>query len=89
MDNTEEIIIKINDKRITYLRNSKNLGIVKTLNKGINPAKGKYIARMDAYDVMLGNRLQLQVDFLEQNPDYGFDDIFVSIKRIACHFPQE
>lgn len=70
-DNTEDIIRGINDNRIVYLKNDKNLGIVKTLNKGIEIAKGKYIARMDADDVMLGNRLQLQVNFLEQNPDYG------------------
>jgi len=70
-DNTEHVIKSIKDQRIVYLKNNKNLGIVKTLNKGIKLAKGKYIARMDADDLMLGNRLQLQVDFLEQNPDYG------------------
>ncbi|MET4083357.1 glycosyltransferase involved in cell wall biosynthesis [Pedobacter sp. UYP30] len=70
-DNTEEILKAIGDERIVYLKNPTNFGIVKTLNIGIKLAKGKYIARMDADDVMLGNRLQEQIDFLESNPDYG------------------
>ena len=71
VDNTESIVKEIKDSRIIYLKNPKNLGIVKTLNRGIKLAKGKYIARMDADDVMVGNRLQEQIEFLEVNPDYG------------------
>lgn len=70
-DNTENVIKSIASDKIIYLKNDENSGIVKTLNKGIELARGKYIARMDADDIMLGNRLQLQIDFLEQNPDYG------------------
>ncbi|MDN5283941.1 MAG: hyaD 1 [Mucilaginibacter sp.] len=70
-DNTEEIVNNINDKRIAYLKNPVNMGIVATLNRGLDIAKGKYIARMDADDIMLGNRLGDQVDFLDQNADYG------------------
>ncbi|RYE46452.1 MAG: glycosyltransferase, partial [Sphingobacteriales bacterium] len=42
-----------------------------SLNKGLKLAEGKYVARMDADDIMLPNRLLLQVDFMENNPDYG------------------
>lgn len=70
-DDTEEIINAIKDKRIVYLKNSVNIGIVATLNKGLKLAKGKYIARMDADDVVLGNRLEKQIFFLEHNPEYG------------------
>ena len=70
-DNTEEIVSKISDSRIVYLKNSSNKGIVYTLNKGIDLAKGEYIARLDADDIVLGNRLQVQTDFLSKNPDYG------------------
>ena len=70
-DNTEEIVSKISDSRVVYLKNSSNKGIVYTLNKGIDLAKGEYIARMDADDIVLGNRLQVQTDFLSKNPDYG------------------
>ncbi|WP_182920653.1 glycosyltransferase family 2 protein [Pedobacter planticolens] len=71
IDNTTEIVERIKDKRIHYLKNPANLGIVETLNLGIKLAKGKYIARMDADDIMVGNRLQMQVDFLDQNPQFG------------------
>ena len=70
-DNTAEIIATIKDSRIIFLKNSRNRGIVYTLNKGISLAKGKYIARMDGDDIVLGNRLEIQVDFLNNNPDYG------------------
>ncbi len=70
-DTTEEIVSKISDSRIVYLKNSCNKGIVYTLNKGIEMAKGEYIARMDADDIVLGNRLEMQIDFLNNNPDHG------------------
>ncbi len=70
-DNTEEIVSKISDSRIVYLKNSCNRGIVYTLNKGIEMAKGEFIARMDADDIVLGNRLEMQIDFLNKNPDHG------------------
>jgi glycosyltransferase involved in cell wall biosynthesis len=52
-DNTESIIHEFNDHRIVYLKNSKNEGLVSTLNKAIANANGKYIARMDADDICL------------------------------------
>jgi glycosyltransferase involved in cell wall biosynthesis len=70
-DNTAEIISKMKDSRIVFLKNSKNRGIVYTLNKGLALAKAKYIARMDGDDIILGNRLETQIDFLNSNPDFG------------------
>lgn len=46
-------------------------GLVESLNRGAGFARGKYIARMDADDVSLRDRLMLQVDFLERNPEVG------------------
>lgn len=70
-DDTESIVKSITDERICYIRNTKNQGIVYSLNKGLQLANGKYIARMDADDIITGNRFQVQYDFLEQNPQYG------------------
>lgn len=70
-DNTFEIIKGYTDKRIRILLNKENKGITHSLNKGLKLANGKYIARIDADDIMLPNRLALQVEFLEQNPSYG------------------
>lgn len=38
------------DSRIVVTRNEENLGVTKSLNKGVKLAKGKYIIRMDADD---------------------------------------
>jgi glycosyltransferase involved in cell wall biosynthesis len=70
-DGTWEIIqeyAKI-DNRIIALRNEKNLKICKTLNRGIEIAKGKYIARMDADDWSYPDRLEKQFKFMEENAD--------------------
>ena len=46
-------------------------GLVKSLNKGCGLARGRYIARMDADDVALRDRLALQVEFLKTHPEIG------------------
>lgn len=48
----------------------KNIGLTKSLNRGIKLARGKYIARQDADDKSYSERLGKQVQFLEANPDY-------------------
>ena len=72
-DNTRLIIEEYakKDRRIKILYNKKNLGIVKSLNKAIAIAKGKYIARMDSDDVSKLNRLEKQFVFMESNPKVG------------------
>jgi glycosyltransferase involved in cell wall biosynthesis len=57
------------DPRIRVLDNGQNLGLIATLNKGIELARGMYIARMDCDDVSLPPRLEKQVAFMEHNPD--------------------
>lgn len=68
-DRTEEIILSYHDPRIVYLKNEQNLGVAVTLNKGLAAATGKYIARMDADDISLPERLEKQVAYLEANED--------------------
>ena len=67
-DDTEHIIQLYHDPRITYLKNESNKGLVFTLNRGIQAAEGNYIARMDADDIALPQRLQLQKQWLDENP---------------------
>jgi glycosyltransferase involved in cell wall biosynthesis len=54
------------DKRMRVFR-QENQGRPKSLNDGIALASGKYIARMDADDIALPDRLGKQVDFMERN----------------------
>jgi glycosyltransferase involved in cell wall biosynthesis len=69
-DRTEEIILSFDDERICYVKNETNLKLIATLNKGINIASGKYVARMDADDICLPDRFKKQVAFLEKHSDY-------------------
>jgi glycosyltransferase involved in cell wall biosynthesis len=70
-DTSEEIILSIKDPRIQYFKNESNLGLIKTLNKGIDLCKGEYIARIDADDISLPERLKKQIEFMEKNREVG------------------
>ncbi|GGH65097.1 glycosyltransferase involved in cell wall biosynthesis [Filimonas zeae] len=70
-DNTDTIIRQQTDTRIIHIENLENKGITATLNKGIQLAQGKYIARIDADDRMTPDRLERQVNFLEEHVAYG------------------
>lgn len=70
-DNSFNIIRSFQDQRIRLVQNEKNSGLTKSLNKGLRLAKGKYVARMDADDVSLSDRLEKQVQFMERNPEVG------------------
>lgn len=70
-DGTETLIRSLGHPKIRYYKNRRNLGIVASLNKGLRLAKGEYISRMDADDLMIGNRLEEQIKFLEHNKEYG------------------
>lgn len=55
------------DSRVKVIHNEKNLGLIKTLNKGLSIAKGNYIARMDSDDIALPNRLEVELKHLIDN----------------------
>lgn len=59
----------ISDPRLRIVRNKKNMKQSFTQNRGIDLARGKWIARMDADDLSLPTRLEKQISFLEANPD--------------------
>ncbi len=66
-DESVSIIKTYNDHRIRLILNEHDF--IGSLNTGIKESKGKYIARMDSDDIMLSNRLQVQIDFMDQNPE--------------------
>ncbi|GHV56049.1 glycosyl transferase [Bacteroidia bacterium] len=71
MDGSKAIIQSFSDRRIRYVENETNLGVVKTANKGIDLCRGKYTIRMDADDISLPGRLEQQYRFMEEHPDIG------------------
>lgn len=68
-DGTVEIIEKIIDPRIIFLRNQDNVGLTKCLNQALSESVGTLVARQDADDVSLPDRLQKQVSWFETNCD--------------------
>lgn len=56
------------DGRIRVIDNERNLGIVHSLNRGLDACRGQYVARMDADDIALPDRLSRQVAVLEAEP---------------------
>ena len=57
------------DSRIKLYHNEENLGCTKCFNKGIRLAQGEYIARLDADDIALPKRFEVQVKYMERHPD--------------------
>jgi len=68
-DNTDEMMKKYTDSRIRYYKNDKNRGIAYSRNRAASLARGKYVMIMDDDDESLPNRMQKEVEFLEQNPE--------------------
>lgn len=71
IDGSRKIIEAFSDKRIVLVNNPRQLRITASLNKAIKIAKGDYIARMDADDVSLPDRLETQVKYLESHKEIG------------------
>lgn len=73
------------NNRVVFISNKENLGIQKTLNKGLEIAKGEYIARIDDDDEWVDReKLSAQVKFLDEHPDHvlvGTGIIIVDEKR--------
>jgi glycosyltransferase involved in cell wall biosynthesis len=91
-DKSIDVIKEFTDKRIRLISNKHDF--INSLNIGLHMAKGKYIARMDADDIMFPHRLQTQLNFMESHPDIGVCGSWVEtfgkmngiIKRPVDHF---
>ena len=72
-DNTLEIAQKIaeKDSRIKVIKNEKNLTLAPTLNRCLEAASGKYVARMDGDDVCDPTRFEKEIAVLEEHPEYA------------------
>lgn len=72
-DSTAKIVEKYakQDKRIRFINNKKNKGLIAVLNEGLNLARGKYIARMDSDDISYPERFAKQIKYMEKHPECG------------------
>ncbi|WP_062351727.1 glycosyltransferase [Bacillus kwashiorkori] len=66
------------DQRVKVFVNDKNLGLVKSLNVALKQCSGRYIARMDADDISISERLMTQKEYLENNKlDFVFSSMIL------------
>jgi hypothetical protein len=72
-DNSADIIraYQNHDPRIRLVQNDANIGLTRSLNKGLDLARGTYIARMDADDISLPERFARHVAFMDAHPEIG------------------
>ena len=68
-DNTVSEVLSFNDPRIVLV-NNEHQGIAATLNTGLRLADTYYVARFDADDICMPDRLEKQFNFLQDHPDY-------------------
>ena len=72
-ENTEAIALlrdyEMQDVRIKLLFNEQNIGLTKSLNRGLSIAKGDYIARMDADDISRKDRFAIQYKYMQEHPE--------------------
>ena len=70
-DDTVEILARYGnrDSRVRIVDNGENVGLVASLNRGCDLARGKFIARMDQDDFSFPRRLAKQVKFLTEPRD--------------------
>lgn len=81
-DNTYNVAKQYADKypdKIKLIRNEKNLTLGPTLNRCIELVEGKYIARQDGDDLSTNDRLEKQVEFLENNKKFDLVSTAMSI----------
>lgn len=93
-DKSVQIIRTFSSSKIRFFQNEKNIGVSATRNKMINLSKGKYIALMDSDDISPKYRIEKQVNFLENNIQYGLigghyerfnDDRFFKKSKVHKH----
>lgn len=90
-DTTRDEVFKFNDSRIRFVENKQNIGLANTLNRGLELAKGEYIARMDGDDISMPDRIEKQLAVLEKNQDIdicGAGYHFFGTKNYDVIYPQ-
>jgi glycosyltransferase involved in cell wall biosynthesis len=71
MDETPKLVAEITDRRLVLIRNDERLGLATSLNRGLDRANGRYVARLDADDIALPQRLERQLARIRAAPAVG------------------
>jgi glycosyltransferase involved in cell wall biosynthesis len=93
-DSTSIILSQYSDPRIRIIDNESNKGLTYSLNLMLTQSRGDYLARIDADDIALPNRLEIQSGFMEMHPEVGICGSFVESfiqgtnKKQIVRFPE-
>jgi len=90
-DRSVAVIESVHDPRIRVIHNEVNKGLIYSLNKGFDLARGEYIARMDCDDISLPTRLEKQLNFMEAHPRVGISGTWIEVmgkKNYLMKYPQ-
>lgn len=70
-DTTAQVVHPFtSDRRVIYIKNEHNIGLIQTLNKGISLAKGQYIGRIDADDIWHNShKISMQMAYIDTHPN--------------------
>jgi glycosyltransferase involved in cell wall biosynthesis len=67
-DGTAAVLAQVDDPRFSVLTNPEQLGLAASLNRALEHASGRYVARLDADDIALPHRLESQLVRIRQSP---------------------
>lgn len=95
-DNSRELIMRYaeQDTRIRLIARSRNAGAAEARNTGIEEAKGRYLAFLDADDLWLPNKLKRTFEFMEEHraafvfTSYAFGDEQARSTGKIVHVPE-
>lgn len=87
-DGSRDIVARYTDPRIRLLENPTNLRLARSLNRGLEVARGPLVARLDANDVAAPDRLEKQLRFMRDHPEIAlvggqYDVIDTRGRRLA------
>src|SRR5437764_514290 len=67
-DGTPAVLERVSDHRVAIVRNEDQLGLASSLNRALDLAGGRYVARLDSDDVAMPNRFERQLERLRAEP---------------------
>lgn len=84
-DDTQQVVSSINDKRVRYICHDVNKGVSAARNTGVLDSYSEYVAFLDDDDLWLPEKLELQIDLLENSPALvgGVYTGFLKMDRIS------
>lgn len=91
-DETPALLASLTDPRIHVVSLEENRGLAVALNRGLDEARGRYVARMDADDVAHPARLEKQVQFLDANPAIGVCGTwvrYIGARSVTVRYPTD